>query len=407
MSRTGVWLVGARGGVSTTVIAGLAAIQQGRKDRVGLLTETSLFENCDLPPLDDLIIGGHEVREGSLLDSARAICADSGSLGHELIAEIATTLEQVDSRIRPGILFNAGKAILSLEGIRSDCVEQDPAQAVARIEQDLREFRTENDLSGVVVVNLSSTEAALPPHPSHGCAEELLQQLAQGTTEPFRSSTLYAIAAAQVGASFVNFTPSPAALLPATCQLLEEQGCPFAGSDGKTGETLVKSALAPMFFQRALKVLSWQGYNMLGDRDGEILSCSENRQTKIESKGELIKKILGEDVHSQVSIDYVPSLGDNKTAWDLIHFEGFLGHRMTMQFTWQGCDAVLAAPLVLDLCRLMEWARQRGDAGLQQHCGLFFKSPHQSEIYDLSSQFQALTDYLQSCRQQADPSGSP
>ncbi|MEO2149036.1 MAG: inositol-3-phosphate synthase [bacterium] len=403
MSRTGLWLVGARGGVSTTVIAGLAAIQYGFEDRVGLLTETPMFERCPLPSLDDLIIGGHEVRQGSLLDSARSICADSGSLRQDLIAQIAPTLEQVDGRIRPGILFNAGEAILSLEGIQPDCIEQDPAQAVVKIEQDLRDFREENDLSGVVVVNLSSTEAALPPHPSHGSADELLHQLAQGTTEAFRSSTLYAIAAAQVGASFVNFTPSPAALLPATCELLEKKGCPFAGSDGKTGETLVKSALAPMFFQRALKVLSWQGYNMLGDRDGEVLSCSENRQTKIESKGELIEKILGKDVHSQVTIDYVPSLGDNKTAWDLIHFEGFLGHRMTMQFTWQGCDAVLAAPLVLDLCRLLEWARQRGDSGLQQHCGLFFKSPHLSEVHDLSSQFGALDEHLKRCRAEADP----
>ena len=123
---------------------------------------------------------------------------------------------------------------------------------------------------------------------------------------------------------------------------------------------------------------------MLGDRDGEILAHEENRQTKLDSKGELIQHILGEDVHNQVSIDYVPSLGDNKIAWDLIHFEGFLDHRMTMQFTWQGCDAILAAPLVIDLDPTAGRRPKRAEQqGLQEHCGLFFKSPHGSRIHDL------------------------
>ena len=147
-----------------------------------------------------------------------------------------------------------------------------------------------------------------------------------------------------------------------------------------------------MFAQRAMQVLSWQSYNMLGDRDGEILAHEENKRSKIASKGELIHELLGEDVHSQVRIDYVPSLGDNKTAWDLIHFKGFLGHRMTMQFTWQGCDAILAAPLVIDLARLMAGAQGRGESGLQKHCGVFFKSPIDSSIHALSAQFDALIE---------------
>lgn len=398
MARTGVWLVGARGGVSTTVIAGLAAMKRQLTQRIGLLTETSLFEQCDLPSIDDLIIGGHEIRDGSIRSSAEAICTDSGSISHDIIEQISDDLEQVEKRIRPGVLLNAGEAILSLQGIDRSCIAEHPTPALERIESDLRQFIEDQQLDGIVVVNLSSTEAALPPHPCHQTAAEMLQQLAAGSAEPFRSSTLYAIAAAHVGASFINFTPSPGALLPATCELLEARGCAYAGSDGKTGETLVKSALAPMFLQRALKVLSWQGYNMLGDRDGEILAHADNRQTKIDSKGELIEQILGKDVHSQVSIDYVPSLGDNKTAWDLIHFEGFLGHKMTMQFTWQGCDAVLAAPLVLDLCRMLEWARRRGDSGLQRQCGLFFKSPHASDIFDLPTQYRNLTEYIEQSR---------
>ncbi len=395
MASTGMWLVGARGGVSTTVASGLAGIQQGLEPSTGLLTETDLFKGCDLPSLQQIVLGGHEIRQGSLIDSARAIRADSGSIHSHLIDSISDQLQEIDARIQPGVLLNAGDAILSLEGLDPECIETDPAVAVDRIERDLRHFIEEEQLQGLVVVILSSTEGALKAHPCHDSAEALLEELASGRCDAFRSSTLYAIAAARVGASLVNFTPSPGTLLPATCQLLEQNGCAYAGSDGKTGETLVKSALAPMFSQRALKVLSWQGYNMLGDRDGEILAHEENRQTKIDSKGELIEKILGPDVHHQVSIDYVPSLGDNKTAWDLIHFEGFLGHRMSMQFTWQGCDAILAAPLVIDLARLLESARRSGDSGLQQQCSLFFKSPLQCDQHDLSSQYRTLVEYVQ------------
>ncbi|MGE4619357.1 MAG: inositol-3-phosphate synthase [Planctomycetota bacterium] len=393
MASTGLWLVGARGGVSTTVIAGLTALQMGLRKPTGLVTETALFADCQLPPLSDLIIGGHEIRSGSLRESAEAIHSDSGSIGWPLLQAISDNLDQIDQRIRPGILLNAGPAILSLEGIDPSCNHDLPAPALEQIQQDLQSFIQDNDLDQLVIVNLSSTEAALANHPAHQKADDLQKALNAGELDAFRSSTIYAIAAAKVGASFINFTPSPAALLPATCQWLENAGCPYAGSDGKTGETLVKSALAPMFAQRALKVLSWQGYNMLGDRDGEILAHAENRQTKLDSKGELIHKILGEDVHSQVSIDYVPSLGDNKTAWDLIHFEGFLDHQMTMQFTWQGCDAILAAPLVIDLTRLLADAHKKGQSGLQEHCGIFFKSPHGSQIHDLGSQYRVLQEY--------------
>jgi len=284
---------------------------------------------------------------------------------------------------------NADDAIRNLDDFSESL---SPREALERITGDLTSFTEENDLSGLVIANLSSTEAPLEDHPAHQSASALQEALDQGDDSAFRSSTIYAMAAAAVGAAYINFTPSTSALIPATRELLEKAGCAYCGSDGKTGETLVKSALAPMFAQRALQVMSWQSYNMLGDRDGEVLAHEENKSSKLASKGELIHEILGEDVHSQVRIDYVPSLGDNKTAWDLIHFKGFLGHRMTMQFTWQGCDAILAAPLVIDLARLMAGAQGRGESGLQKHCGVFFKSPIDSSIHALSTQFDALIE---------------
>ena len=161
---------------------------------------------------------------------------------------------------------------------------------------------------------------------------------------------------------FVNFTPSPGSTVPALVELAEERGVPHMGSDGKTGETLVKTVLAPLFAGRALRVLSWEGYNMLGNRDGFVLSDPQARESKTRSKDRALKQILGDDdLHAKVTIDYVPSLDDWKVAWDYIHFEGFLGARMSMQFTWQGNDSALAAPLVLDLARLAAFAHAQGE----------------------------------------------
>ncbi|OUU23556.1 MAG: hypothetical protein CBC13_05180 [Planctomycetia bacterium TMED53] len=390
MSKIGLWLVGARGGVSTTVSVGLSALAKGLSTATGLITEHPEFANCGLPPLSDFVLGGHEIRRGSLLESARVIEADSGSLPHHLLEAVREDLDEIDQCIKPGILFNSGEAIHSLDKDSMAVTPDSPQDALRQITTDLQEFQRQHQLSGLVVVNLSSTEPPLPPNLAHESAESLRSALERNEESAFRSSTLYSLAAAAVGASFVNFTPSTAALTPATRQILQEANCAYCGSDGKTGETLVKSALAPMFAQRALKVMTWQSYNMLGDRDGEILSHPENRSSKIASKGELIHQILGEDVHSEIRIDYVPSLGDNKTAWDLIHFRGFLDHRMTMQFTWQGCDAILAAPLVIDLARLVAHAQSRGEVGLQKHCSIFFKSPLDFADHALSAQFDAL-----------------
>ena len=168
------------------------------------------------------------------------------------------------------------------------------------------------------------------------------------------------------------------------------------GNDGKTGETLVKSALAPMFKYRNLKVLTWQGYNILGDRDGQVLADPENKRAKIESKDGVLSHILGYPLHTHVGIDYVPSLNDLKTAWDFIHFKGFLDFKMSLQFTWQGCDAILAAPIVIDMVRFAEFARRKGEAGLMTWLSCFFKSPVGVDEHDLHFQFHHLMDYAHS-----------
>jgi len=152
--------------------------------------------------------------------------------------------------------------------------------------------------------------------------------------------------------------------------------------------------LAPMFRARALRVLSWQGYNMLGNQDGAVLADPLHKETKVRGKDEALRAILGDErAHTHVGIDYVPSLRDWKTAWDFIHFEGFLGARMSLQFTWTGSDSALAAPLVIDLLRLVELAARRGESGALEHLACFFKAPLSAGVHDFSEQHRRLVEY--------------
>ena len=167
------------------------------------------------------------------------------------------------------------------------------------------------------------------------------------------------------------------------------------GRDGKTGETLVKTVLAPLFAARNLKVLSWESHNILGNRDGLVLDTPANKRTKTKGKDAVLKNILPEDgIHSNVRIDYVPSLGDWKTAWDFIHFMGFMDTKMSMQFIWQGADSLLAAPLIIDIVRFAELALRLGESGAMKHLAHFFKSPYGVDEQNFHKQFEMILAYV-------------
>jgi myo-inositol-1-phosphate synthase len=204
---------------------------------------------------------------------------------------------------------------------------------------------------------------------------------------------LYAIAALDLGMAYLNFTPSLGASPPAIQELALLRDTCHAGQDGKTGETLLKSVLAPMFAARNLEVMSWVGHNILGNMDGQALADPVNKMAKIKGKDGLLGEILGYEPQSHVSIEFIRSLGDWKTAWDHIHFRGFMGTPMVLQFTWQGCDSLLAAPLVLDLVRFIELAARHGETGVLSHLSSFFKRPIGTDEHDFSRQFEALRQW--------------
>jgi myo-inositol-1-phosphate synthase len=369
--RVGVWFVGARGSVAATATVGALALRAGLADRTGCVAELPEVAAARLPAVADLVVGGHDIAEVPLPKRVEAL-AGAGVVPAHLPAALAPELAAVDARIRPGV--RAGEV-----------PQRDAAGAV---EADLRAFRDANGLERVVVVDVSSTE---PPaeDPALESLDELEAALDAGR-RPLPNSSLYAYAAFRAGCPVVAFTPSAGPRPPALGELADRQRLPWAGSDGKTGETLVKTALAPMFATRALRVRSWASYNLLGGGDGATLADPDAAASKTMSKGRGLEAILGHPVDGPLHIDYVPDLGDWKTAWDHVSFEGFLGTRMSLQFTWQGCDSALAAPLVLDLVRLVARAHEVGESGPLAALGFFFKDPVGTSEHRLGAQWDAL-----------------
>ncbi len=392
--KLGVWIFGARGGLSTTMIVGARAIAKGKVGTQGLLTETPGLSKIGLQGVPGLVFGGHEIRDGSIVEAAEEIYENTGTIPYPLLRSLKTDLTRIDKNVRRGCLVNAGKTILRMAG-RSPSSTTLKTEVV-RLKKDIRDFMRRNKLKRCVCVNLTSTEPKLKITRQHETRKGFEKIIADNKTTAVRPSAIYAYVAASLGLPFIHFTPSNAALIGGIRETFDDTGAPYMGSDGKTGETLVKSSLAPMFKYRNLQVLTWQGYNILGDRDGVVLADHENKSSKVESKDLLLSKILGYPLHTHVGIDYVPSLNDLKTAWDFIHFQGFLGYKMSMQFTWQGCDAILAAPIVLDMVRLADLAKRRGETGPMKHLSCFFKKPLDVTQHDLHLQWHLMTDYVRS-----------
>ncbi len=406
---TGVWLIGALGDVATTTVLGARAVARGFAPPTGLVTAGDLLGGLDLVALGDLVFAGHDVRQAGALEGARGLAA-AGVVPGALVDALAGDLEAYAARVRPGFAFGASRVVRELAEAPGEApgggpggAEQAafaaeatrraglaPADALAAIGDDLRAFRAAHGLERVVVVHVASTEPR-PTLPPEAETEAGLRGLVARGDERVPASTLYALAALDAGCPYVNFTPSLGASPGGARAAAERLGVPHMGNDGKTGQTLLRTALAPMFRDRNLNVLSWSGFNVLGNRDGAVLDDPLANAAKTTGKDKVLGAILGPRLGTSLTrIDYVPSLGDWKTAWDLVHFEGFLGARMTLETTWRGADSALAAPLVLDLARLLDLAARRGRRGLQPGLAAFFKTPLGTDEQDLAAQMRLL-----------------
>lgn len=317
METTGVWLVGARGNVATTTVAGARAIAHGATDHTGLVTARQPVSDLSLPDIANLEFAGHEIGGGTLPEAARDLGAN-GVIDQDLLDVVAADLQTVEDRIRPGTTANSGPAVADLAADPQP--DESLADAVEGIRRDYREFVRSADLDRLVVVNVASTERTVDTdaYDTPAAVERAIER----DDPEFPPSSLYAYAALSEGHPYLNFTPSAGASLGGLRTLATDRNVPHMGRDAKTGETLVKSALAPMFAGRNLRVRAWEGHNVLGNTDGLVLETPDNEAGKTRTKGGVLDDLLPGDPHTSVRIDYAPPLGDRKTAWDYVQFEG-------------------------------------------------------------------------------------
>jgi myo-inositol-1-phosphate synthase len=400
--RIGVWVIGALGGVSTTATVGLAALQKNLSDETALVSALPQFQGLGFAEWPQFVVGGHEIRESTFAAEAQQLYDQSHVFDPKLLEGVAPVLAEFDKNVRPGSLINVGATISSFAGPKArQTAGERPAAALERLAGDITEFRNRHKLAHVVVINLASTEPPLADAAKYTRWAELSKVLDTASESPVPASSLYAVAAMQSGCSYINFTPSIGSDLPALNELALERGVLHVGRDGKTGETLMKSVLAPMFAARNLHVMSWVGHNIFGNLDGKVLDDPINKANKVRSKDHLLTEILGYKPQTLVSIEYIESMGDWKTAWDHIHFQGFLGTKMMLQFTWQGCDSLLAAPLALDLIRFAERERRRGKSGVMSFLSSFFKSPMGCDVPEFAKQYALLEQWAHEVRSEA------
>ncbi len=399
--RIGLWLVGAFGGVGTTITLGLSTMARGLVDQTGLVTDLPDFRALPLPEPGDFVVGGHEIRRTSFEESAEEFRRETGVFDVSWLTACRDDLAAASARVRPGPRLGLGPAIARLADWEAPNEPATAREAIDRIKGDLAAFVKAENIDHLIVLNVASTEAPFGIGAPHQKWDDLDAAMSRTDALILPASSHYALAALEEGHTYLNFTPSLGASFPAARELAEKTGSLYGGKDGKTGETLMKTVLAPMFAARNFKVMSWVGHNIFGNRDGVVLDDPDNKSSKVETKDKVITEILGYKPASVVSIEYVPGMGDWKTAWDHIHFKGFLGTKMALQFIWQGCDSLLAAPLGVDLARLADLEKQRGGKGLMRHLSCFFKGPEGDDQNDFFKQYARLEEYVAGLRAKA------
>ena len=407
MSKLGVVIVGVNGAVASTLIAGVELMVKGHVPKLGMITEgsdakiaDSLTALLEFAPLDKLVFGGWDVRFGNVYEGA----IHHKVLSLDLLAKVKENLEAYVSW--PAVFSHeyaanvAGDNHVRAQGFRDE---------IDILTRNIEEFKRANGLSRIVMVNLASTESFLEAsatHASLGAFEAGLDRNDPAITPAMR----YFYAAAQLGIPYCNFTPS-LTNVPALAELADRTSTPFAGMDGKTGQTLLKTAIAPMLRVRRIFIDGWYSTNVLGNNDGLVLDSPGSNKTKVMSKTSVLDSIVGYHVENhQVHIHYYKPRGDSKEAWDNIDIVGFAGIPMQLKMNFLCQDSALAAPLVVDLVRLLDVAKRVGESGIQRQLSLFFKSPYHAEgevpVHDLFKQEQLLLQWAREKAQRSNVNGT-
>jgi len=358
----GIAVVGVGGAVGTTMVAGIELIKKGIVGTGGLPLAAA---GDALTDYSQIAFAGWDLFPDHLAKAAE----QHDVLTHKQFVAVEESLRL----IKPWPAVSDMHFLANINGTnRLDAATH--RDAVERLRADLGGFRKTVD--SVVVINLASTEKlAAEGNESFNSLVDLDRALDENSPE-ISPTMLYAYAAIAEGIPYGNFTPSVATDIPALIEFAEKLRVPIAGKDGKTGQTFIKSVLAPALKARSLKVDGWYSTNILGNRDGLALSDEDSLASKIKTKSSLLEDILGYDVEDHiVDIRYYRPRGDNKEAWDNIDISGFLGQRMQLKVNFLCKDSILAAPLAIEIARCLNLAHRRGEAGIQEQLSVFFKLP--------------------------------
>ena len=402
------------GAVSTTTIAGVMAIRKGLAKPIGALTQMGAIrlgkrtegrsplikDFVPLATLDDVVFGGWDIFEDNAYEAANT----EGVLDKDLLEQIRPELEAI--KPMPAVFDRRYVKRLDGPNVKKGKNKKDLAEQVV---EDMRRFKAENRCDRLVMVWCGSTEVYLTESPVHASVEALEKGL-EASDDNIPSSMIYAYAAIREGIPYANAAPNLSADIPALLELADKSGSPVAGKDLKTGQTWMKTLVAPGIKARLLGVQGWYSTNILGNRDGEVLDDPESFKTKEESKKSVLDYILQPNLYPDlyakldhvVRINYYPPRGDNKEGWDNIDIFGWLGYPMQLKINFLCRDSILAAPIVLDVALFLDLAKRAGMDGIQEWLSFYFKSPmHAKDIYpehDLFIQLMKLKNTLRYLR---------
>ena len=385
--RLGVLIVGLGGAVATTAVAGIEMIRRGSNDFAGLPLASSGAPG--MAAYRNIEFAGWDLNGDDLNTAAQG--------HHVLEREQAELVAEPLSQIRPWPAVGSVDFCANVDGANK-VVAGNHRAAVDCIRESIRNYKAASGIDDVVMINLASVER----WPEDTSVLDDVAGFERGLDSSHSSispAMLYAYAAITEGVPYGNFTPSLAADIPALVSLAYERNVPVAGKDGKTGQTFLKTVLAPAFRARSLFVEGWFSTNILGNRDGLALDNPASLQSKLNTKGSVLDSILGYPVEDHlVNIQYYKPRGDNKEAWDNIDIVGFLGQKMQIKVNFLCRDSILAAPLVIEIARVLDLARKRGRGGIQEQLGIFFKAPMtpygRREEHSFPVQQQVLLDWL-------------
>jgi myo-inositol-1-phosphate synthase len=375
------------GAVATTFIAGVESIRRGLAKPIGSITQTATIrlgkrtENraplikdfVPLADLNDIVFGAWD----PIPDDALTAVRKAGVLNESDVAPIADFLATI--KPMPAVFDNHYVTRINGTNVKTGKTKRDLAE---QLRQDIRDFKSKNKLDRIVIVWCASTEIFIRPGPQHATIEQF-ERAMDNNDEAIAPSMLYAYAAIMENVAFANGAPNLSSDIPALLQLAQQRGVPLSGKDFKTGQTWMKTVIAPGLKARMLGLAGWYSTNILGNRDGEVLDDPQSFKTKEESKLSVLHTILQpekypdlyKDFSHVVRINYYPPRGDNKEGWDNIDIFGWMNYPMQIKINFLCRDSILAAPLVLDIALFSDFAQRAGMKGIQEWLSFFYKSP--------------------------------